>query len=89
MENRIEAKLQNPDINDRYVSVFRHRGIDICTLKRADPSNGDSLGYVIDHNYYKFVGKTFSTVFEAVGVIDENWCSWGENQNASDYIPRN
>jgi hypothetical protein len=73
---RIQVNLQNPKINDRYVSVYRHRGIDICTLKEANPTNGDSLGYVIDHNYYKFIDKDYCTVQSAINDIDANWHTW-------------
>lgn len=74
--DRIQDNLRNPDIDDRHISVYRHRGIDICTLKEAYPANGDSLGYVIDHNFYKFKSKNYDTVQCAIDDIDLNWHSW-------------
>ncbi|MFB0832722.1 hypothetical protein ACEU2D_24445 [Brevibacillus laterosporus] len=52
MKTRIASQVQNPDIDHRYVSVYIHRGIDICTLRETNPSTGDRLGYVIDHNHF-------------------------------------
>jgi len=61
----------NPDVNERYVSVYKHRGIDICTLKEAVPSNGDFLGYVIDHSC--FMGRKYDHPENAMEDIDANW----------------
>lgn len=74
VKNRIASQVQNPDIDDRYVSVYNHRGIDICTLKEANLSAGDSLGYMIDHNY--FWQNHYDNVQSAINNIDDNWHYW-------------
>ncbi|MGG1263744.1 hypothetical protein [Brevibacillus laterosporus] len=68
MRNRIASQVQNPDIDDRYVSVYNHSGIDICTLREANPSAGDGLGYVIDHTY--FWQRSYDNVQSAIDDID-------------------
>lgn len=55
-------------LNERYAEVYRHRGYPVCTLKVAVPSEGDSLGYVI--NDTKFCGTEFSHIEEAMEAID-------------------
>ena len=31
-------------LNDRYAKVMEYKGMDICTLRVATPSDGDELG---------------------------------------------
>lgn len=56
-------------LSDRYVSVYNHRGFDICTLKVAAPANGDQMGYVIDNA--EFSGQVFDDISEAISAIDK------------------
>lgn len=56
-------------LNERYEKVLNHKGFDICTLKEAIPSNGDSLGYVVDHAF--FAGYDFNHPEDAMKAIDE------------------
>lgn len=55
-------------LDGRYAEVYRHRGYPICTLKVAVPSEGDSLGYVIDDT--KFCGMEFTSIEAAMEAID-------------------
>ncbi len=56
-------------LNERYVKIYTHRGFDICTLKKATPSAGDELGYVIDSK--AFEGRIFNLIDEAADAIDD------------------
>lgn len=56
-------------LSDRYVSVYNHRGFDICTLKVAVPVNDDGLGYVIDNA--AFSDQVFDGISEAISAIDK------------------
>lgn len=56
-------------LNGRYVSVFRHKGVDICTLKIAVPAEGDEPGYRIDNA--ELAGNVYSTIEEALKAINE------------------
>ncbi|ALA07190.1 hypothetical protein SECTIM467_61 [Brevibacillus phage SecTim467] len=78
MKTRIAPQVQNPDIDDRYVSVYIHRGIDICTLRGANPSTGDRLGYVIDHNH--FWQRSYDNVQSAIDDIDANMYKWDDKR---------
>lgn len=64
MQGKIKKFLSN-----RYVSVYNHKGFDICSLKAAIPENGDALGYVIDSA--NFSGQTFNSISEAICAIDK------------------
>lgn len=55
-------------LDNRYVKVFNYKDFDICTLKNASPSEGDSIGYVIDDN--RFANKEFNLINDAVDAID-------------------
>lgn len=54
-------------LSDRYVRICNHKGYDICTLKAAEPANGDELGYVIDDE--KFTGQVFNSTADAIAAI--------------------
>lgn len=54
-------------LDSRYASVYKHRGIDICTLKIATPP-ADRLGYCVDHE--NFEGRIFDNIGDAVENID-------------------
>jgi hypothetical protein len=56
-------------LDDRYVSIYTHKGIDVCTLKVACPKNGDGLGYAIDHAYFK--GCEYNLADDAIKAIDK------------------
>lgn len=68
----LQAKSKNMAadryLDERYVEVYRHRGYPICTLKVAVPSEGDSLGYVIDDT--KFCDMEFTGIEAAMEAID-------------------
>ena len=57
-------------LSDRYVSVFKYKGIDICTLRIANPENGDELGYRIDSVAY--AENVYDTMEKAMEAIDES-----------------
>lgn len=46
-------------MNNKKVYVYKHRGIDICVLKKVIPSRGDSFKYVAD-------GKEYDLAQEAI-----------------------
>jgi len=69
MKDRIQSVLRNPDIYNQYMSVYKYRGVDICTLKEATPSSGDRLGYVIDHNSFR--KRHYDTVQSAIEDIEK------------------
>jgi len=50
------------------VVVYEHRGYRICTLKVANPQNGDPLGYFIDDAV--FAGKEYACIQSAMDAID-------------------
>ncbi len=56
-------------LSERYVSVYTHKGFDICTLKVAIPANGDEMGYVIDSENFK--GQVFNDIVDAIYAIDD------------------
>ena len=39
-------------LSNRYAKVTEYKGMDICTLRVATPSDGDELGYRIDDISY-------------------------------------
>lgn len=55
-------------LNDRYAKVTEYKGMDICTLRVATPSDGDELGYRIDDISYD--GRVFDDLGEAMKAID-------------------
>ena len=55
-------------LSDRYVSVYNHKGYDICSLKVAVPADGDELGFVIDSE--EFSGLVFNDPLDAIIAID-------------------
>ena len=55
-------------LNDRYAKVMEYKGMDICTLRVATPSDGDELGYRIDDISYD--GRVFDDLGEALKAID-------------------
>lgn len=55
-------------LNDRYVSVYTYKGLDICTLKVAVPKDGDELGYYIDSEIFN--GQSFNGIADAIVAID-------------------
>lgn len=55
-------------LNDKYVSVYVHKELAICTLKVASPANGDKMGYVIDSEL--FSGQVFNDIVDAINAID-------------------
>ncbi len=52
---------------EKYALVYTHKGIDICTLKVAEPPK-DNLGYVVDSEY---IQGEYNTLSDAVSAIDE------------------
>lgn len=56
-------------LSNRYAKIYSYKGYDICTLKVANPSNGDSLAYVIDS--VDFVGQEFNDVEDAIAAINQ------------------
>ncbi len=63
-----KGKTATRYLDGRYAAAYRHRGYPICTLKVAVPSEGDSLGYVIDDT--EFCGMEFASIEEAMEAID-------------------
>lgn len=55
-------------LNDRYAKIMKYKGMDICVLKKATPSNGDELGYKIDDILYD--GMVFDGLGAAMEAID-------------------
>lgn len=51
-------------LNDRYAKIMEYKGMDICALRVATPSNGDELGYRIDDISYD--GMVFDSLGEAM-----------------------
>lgn len=59
-------------LSDRYVKVFSFHGLDICTLKVANPSAGDELGYRIDSP--DFEGEVFNHPDDAIiAIVELGW----------------
>ena len=61
-------RVANRYLDGRYAAVYRYRGYPICTLKVAVPSEGDSLGYVIDDT--EFCGMEFDSIETTMEAID-------------------
>lgn len=55
-------------LSNRYAKVMEYKGMDICTLRVAAPSDGDELGYRIDDILYD--GIVFNGIGEAMEAID-------------------
>ncbi|WP_455714119.1 hypothetical protein [Anaerosporobacter sp.] len=55
-------------LSNRYAIVYSHKGYDICTLKAACPTRGDSMAYVIDS--VEFQGQEFNDVTDAIVAIN-------------------
>jgi hypothetical protein len=55
-------------LSNRYEKVTEYKGMDICTLRVATPSDGDELGYRIDDISYD--GRVFDDLGEAMKAID-------------------
>lgn len=55
-------------LSDRYVSVYSHKGFNICSLKVADPANGDEMGFVVDSEL--FAGQVFNHPEDAIAAIN-------------------
>ena len=64
-------------LSNRYVSVYNHKGYDICTLKATVPANGDELDYVIDSK--NFNDQVFNSIADAIVAIDELNKNWWQN----------
>lgn len=56
-------------LSEKYARVLTHKGFDICVLKEANPSNGDSLGYVINDETFK--GEDYNHPEDAMNAINE------------------
>jgi hypothetical protein len=56
-------------LSEKYAKVLTHKGFEICVLNEANPSNGDSLGYVINDETFK--GEDYNHPEDAVNAIDE------------------
>lgn len=54
-------------LDNRYVSIFKYHGYDICTLKVAN--KGDDLGFKIDSD--TFTGQSFNNPEDAMKAIDQ------------------
>lgn len=59
----------NKFLDSRYVPVFSYKGFHICTFEIACPEKGDSLGYVIDDEY--FSNQDFNWLYDAMKAIDD------------------
>lgn len=55
-------------LSNRYAKIMEYKGMDICSLRVATPSNGDELGYKIDDILYD--GMVFADLGEAMKAID-------------------
>lgn len=55
-------------LSNRYAKVMEYKGMDICTLRVAAPSDGDELGYRIDDILYD--GMVFDGIGEAMEAIE-------------------
>lgn len=53
---------------ERYAVIYKHKGLEICTLKVASKRNGDDMGYII--NSPIFYGKSYINVQDAIDDID-------------------
>ena len=51
---------------EKYALVYTHKGVDIYTLKVADPTK-DEMGYVVDHEWFE---RDYNTVGDAIAAID-------------------
>ncbi len=52
---------------EKYALVYTHKGIDICTLKVAEPAK-DEMGYMVGSEY---LPGTYDTIGDAVAAIDK------------------
>lgn len=84
IKNRIEQKFRNPNIGEGHISVYKHVGINICTLKYASPNQGDSLKYLID--FIDFQNDEFITIGEATDAIDKYYMGMCEERFFKTYI---
>ena len=56
-------------MENEYVLVYEHKGVDIYTLKIANPSKGDSFKYFTFNK--TILGKQeFDTIQEVIDAID-------------------
>ena len=55
-------------LSNRYAKVMEYKGMDICTLRVAAPSDGDELGYRIDDILYD--GMVFDGIGEPMEAIE-------------------
>lgn len=58
-------------LSKRYVILLSYKGYNIGTLREANPSEGDNLGYMIDHE--AFAGQYFNNPEDAFEAIDKTW----------------
>lgn len=56
-------------LGERYSAVMKHKGIAICALKVAIPLEGDELGYVIDHKFFK--NNVYENLQDAMAAVDK------------------
>lgn len=56
-------------LSEKYARVLTHKGFGICVLKEANPSNGNSLGYVIDDEIFE--GEDYNLLEDAMMAINE------------------
>lgn len=56
-------------LSERYIILLSYKGYDIGTLREANPSEGDNLGYMIDHE--AFAGQYFNNPEDAFEAIDK------------------
>lgn len=68
IEARIYGGEKMKHLSNRYAKVMEYKGMDICTLGVATPSDGDELGYKIDDILYD--GMVFDSMGEAMEAID-------------------
>lgn len=54
-------------MDEKYALVYTHKGVDIYTLKIADPAK-DEMGYRIDSEYLPGV---YNTVGDAINAIEK------------------
>lgn len=48
-----------------YVTVYTHKGLEICTISPATP---EQFGYIID--YVDYVGESYNLIQDAINAID-------------------
>lgn len=71
-------------LDERYAKVLTYDEFDICTLKVAIPSQGDSLGYVVDHE--AFGNEVFNHPEDAIKAIDNYQMLITENEERSEFL---